>query len=641
MVKTIFYFCPTEEEYNGLKDNAELSARTIVFVENTRAIYLNGKRYGQGAGYVTDEEFETEKESTTLRFTTVGVQLDQTKTQMQNELNETRIQLEDVVDALQASVADVRGDISQVSDDLDEFEEAIREEVEQDITDAVTDSDGKNVWTRISEADNGIQRIYNKVAEITDEDGNIKYTEALQNVISTGIANDESFSELQNRWAVTDENENVLKWMAAGFTSVAQDGQSFASVFATLVDDSMPGYKSAISNLRTRVVELENADYVATADLQTQVESLLGTTLSSLALKSDVTESSATLSSRIDSVSQWEDDLNERLAAVTTKANDNETLVTSLATFGEDGTSITYNKAAFDEAVAGLFVQGSGYDSAGNVQNIATACINAQVKGDQSWITLSADQINLDGNVIAQRLTTANASIGGWTIENNDLRCEIEDEDLEDVRTIRLDSTTPKITVEKGDLLGQTTVTEIDSTGLHTITHNPRQGSTRTNDIKSDGSGYLGKGGISWDTNGNFSISTQLAATTLSALRAGTDENNPLNGTSMTQSGVYIYSTEAEASSTVRCDTTIDSNSIDIVDRDRNFEVKVGDCGSGNDPGIDITGGDIRTDGSILSDKVDTSEMTTNELYIMYNGVKYELNIQAAITAGILTQVIE
>lgn len=80
MVKTIFYFCPTEEEYNGLKDNAELSARTIVFVENTRAIYLNGKRYGQGAGYVTDEEFETEKESTTLRFTTVGVQLDQTKT---------------------------------------------------------------------------------------------------------------------------------------------------------------------------------------------------------------------------------------------------------------------------------------------------------------------------------------------------------------------------------------------------------------------------------------------------------------------------------------------------------------------------------------------------------------------------------
>jgi hypothetical protein len=66
--------------------------------------------------------------------------------------------------------------------------------VQQDITDAVTDSDGKNIWTRMSEADNGIQRIYNKIDEITDEDGNIKYTEALQSVISTGIANDASFN---------------------------------------------------------------------------------------------------------------------------------------------------------------------------------------------------------------------------------------------------------------------------------------------------------------------------------------------------------------------------------------------------------------------------------------------------------------
>ena len=736
-------------------DIADISTSTIVFVEDSRSIYMNGKRYGQALGYVTEDEFNTEVGSTNLRFTAFGNSLQQVAAQSAQALLNAKTQLEDAINAVNDLIEGAEADVSQISDDLDEFKETIRQEITDDITDAITDSNDKTIWTRISEADEGIDAVTNKVDAITDANGDIKYTEALQSVISTGIANDSSITELQSRWALVDANEDILKWMAAGFTSEAAEGESFASVFATLVDDSMPGYQTAVSNLTTRVEDLEDAGYLATANLQTEVETLLGTTLASLALKSDIESASTTLSSSIDTVDGRVDSTNNALALLQLDVTKNDAVVNQLATVGQD-MSITYNKAAFDSAIAGLFVQGSQYASASNVSNIASALIEAQVKGDQSWITLSADQINLDGNVIAQRLTTANANIGGWKIGYNKIynRDLLDDEVTEAGDGITLDaaaqtievckvtedqseeadpyvnydgisidpvnglevysdtkidghvvtsnlaidgsgylasgniswntagatSITGEITATSGSIGGWTIDSDklygekdqivVDGVGRVELDTNmcavgtkltvSRGGYTTitgalfdplgfrtysnstaniTNQINSDGSGFLGNGGISWSASGNFSVNTQLAATALSALSAGTDEDNPLNGTSITQSGVYVYGTEAELSDDVRRYTEISNNKIEVADLDLNYNIEIGSANNNQNIGITISGGDIVTDRGVSADNVNANDVNTHGLYITYNDTTYELDIQAAISAGIFTQV--
>ena len=520
MISTIFYFCPTEEEYQRHMDIADISTSTIVFVEDSRSIYMNGKRYGQALGYVTEDEFNTEVGSTNLRFTAFGNSLQQVAAQSAQALLNAKTQLEDAIDAVNNLIEGAEADVSQISDDLDEFKETIRQEITDDITDAITDSNDKTIWTRISEADEGIDAVTNKVDAITDANGDIKYTEALQSVISTGIANDSSITELQSRWALVDANEDILKWMAAGFTSEAAEGESFASVFATLVDDSMPGYQTAVSNLTTRVEDLEDAGYLATANLQTEVETLLGTTLASLALKSDIESASTTLSSSIDTVDGRVDSTNNALALLQLDVTKNDAVVNQLATVGQD-MSITYNKAAFDSAIAGLFVQGSQYASASNVSNIASALIEAQVKGDQSWITLSADQINLDGNVIAQRLTTANANIGGWKIGYNKIynRDLLDDEVTEAGDGITLDAAAQTIEVckvtedqsEEADPYVNYDGISIDPVnGLEVYSDTKIDGHVVTSQLNIDGSGFLGNGGVSWDAAGNFTFARSV-----------------------------------------------------------------------------------------------------------------------------------
>lgn len=54
-IDTIFYFAKNEEEYRS----ANVAPYTIVFVEETREIYLNGYGYGKTstAGLLSDAEF--------------------------------------------------------------------------------------------------------------------------------------------------------------------------------------------------------------------------------------------------------------------------------------------------------------------------------------------------------------------------------------------------------------------------------------------------------------------------------------------------------------------------------------------------------------------------------------------------------
>lgn len=305
MVKTIFYFCPTEEEYNRLiqdaSENGGISAKTITFVEDSGSIYLNGRRYGIGslADYTTKSEFNEEKIRTTKSVNDLNNAINQAVLEDKNLITTIKNNLEAMLIRLNREVSEAHSDIQTVSSNLNSFKNTIAQEVEQDITDAITNSQGRTIWTELEQTRQGVETITNKISESLDENGNVKYTSALQSVISTGIENDESFADIQSRWALLDDNEDILRWIASGFTSHAEEGESFASVFATMVDDAASEEGSMYSGLTSRIETLENAGYVASSNLAAEIETILGTSLVSLALKSDITEATSELASRI------------------------------------------------------------------------------------------------------------------------------------------------------------------------------------------------------------------------------------------------------------------------------------------------------------------------------------------------------
>lgn len=518
MIKTIFYFVPTEAEYNAAVTKGDITSRTIVFVEDTRTIYLNGKPYGRISldGLVTSNEFDTFKRISSAEINNLRSVLTDNVDDLNTSINRIDNDILEATATLNHSIDETRSSINSVSEDLDTFKGDINEQIEQDIQEAITNSDGKSIWTALSDVEAGVRSVTTKFDNITDENGNIKYTTALQLVINEGISNNESITDLQNRWALLDENEDVLKWIASGFASHAGEEEAFTSVFSSMVEDANSQEGSLYSGLQTRVADIEG-DYISSATLATEMESTLGHSLSELALTSDIDSASASLLSTIQGVA---DGIEESIANVTTTVNRNSAVVTSLATVN-DNQSITWNSATIDGAVAGVLA--SGTSRSGQAVN---AMITANVKDDQSWITLSADQINLDGDVIAERLTTANAKIGGWTVDEDQLKSTIEDEDGDGnitTKTIKLyggdEDHVPLIQISDSTINGNNKAIVVTPDGISISSWSGSDEENVKTALNADGSGFLGSGGIKWREDGTFVVNGQFTQAVVSTAK--------------------------------------------------------------------------------------------------------------------------
>ena len=518
MIKTIFYFVPTEAEYNAAVTKGDITSRTIVFVEDTRTIYLNGKPYGRISldGLVTSNEFDAFKRIGSTEINNLRSVLTDNVDDLNTSINRIDNDILEATATLNRSIDETRSSINSVSEDLDTFKGGINEQIEQDIQEAITNSDGESIWTALSDVEAGVRSVTTKFDNITDENGNIKYTTALQLVINEGISNSESITDLQNRWALLDENEDVLKWIASGFASHAGEEEAFTSVFSSMVEDANSQEGSLYSGLQTRVADIEG-DYVSSATLAADMESTLGHSLSELALTSDIDSASASLLSTIQGVA---DGIEDSIANVTTTVNRNSAVVTSLATVN-DNQSITWNSATIDGAVAGVLA--SGTSRSGQAIN---AMITANVKDDQSWITLSADQINLDGDVIATRLTTANAKIGGWTVDEDQLKSTIEDEDGDGnitTKTIKLyggdEDHAPVIQISDSTINGNNKAIAVTPDGISISSWNGSDEENVKTALNADGSGFLGSGGIKWREDGTFVVNGQFTQAVVSTAK--------------------------------------------------------------------------------------------------------------------------
>lgn len=219
MIDTIFYFCPTQTEYEQSLAGEGISSKTITFVEDVREIYFNGRGYGKTStqGLMSEDAFNTWKQTIQNRIAAIVEDAEEQKT-----LSEQ---------ALQDAMDSVNTDLTQLRSDLET-------DITDSINDAITNADGNTVWTELSQTNNGIETITTRLNKFSNADGLI-YNSALQSLVDTGVSNNTAFTSLSSKWAVQGENQTILQWLASGFDSqTVTDNTSFARMYADYKDNT-------------------------------------------------------------------------------------------------------------------------------------------------------------------------------------------------------------------------------------------------------------------------------------------------------------------------------------------------------------------------------------------------------------------
>lgn len=532
MINTIFYFPEslTFDQYIDLLDSNTdegIARRTIVFAKQQGKIYNNGKLYGTTASDVQSL-------------------IDETKEYLEGLIDDTKVDFNSLIERINTSLDEVRNDLDNV---LSRESDGINQMIE-DVIDSKGFIDGwqagwdNNIKAYLIQAgiidandDKGWAYLETKYDELKAQVNSIEVgdgltVEIVHSLIDARIEENSSIAELKNRYALTNEDKTVLKWLSAGLYSEANANSSLTSVFASA--ESVADNTSAISALTTRVSNLESEDFLTESSLVSEIRKKKGdisTVLSEAGLvnTAKLNEATSTLSSRLDGVETTSGNNVDAISALQLSVQNLEDngapatessvisainvhkddIVETLSSAGlvntatlESATStlqtnidnvnsriVTESKIeeiageAVETATAGMVVESDLDDYVKKASIIAS--INSS---GESNVSISADKINLDGDVIARRLTAASAAIGGFTIGQDEL------------------SGTYDYTTQSGEYLTHHTSQVTLSPQGFSTTEITGIASNTTNQILSDGSGFIASGVLNWDAHGNVNL---------------------------------------------------------------------------------------------------------------------------------------
>lgn len=346
MIDTIFYFVEHESDYLAQREN--ISPKTIVFVQDTHEIYLNGWAYGKTstAGLATIDDYNnvvdamnTSREQINL----IHQQLATLRTNVEREIEESIEQAFADEDLIRNS-AILNGQIDQK---IGEWE-----------SQAYLVKSNSTTWSNLTQ---NVDTISSRVTQIDhnfDGTGNIK-----QSVFESGVSNTTAYTNIANRWAVADANQDIIRWVASGFTGKTDGNDSFWDMYSAAQDN----VSDAIANVHTEVENLGNT-YVAKASLVTEIQNKASQIRTAAGVYSTSEVDSAIAGIWSENVSGT----NKTLSQILTQAN-------------------------ADSATLALKVD------AGDVSAAITASVQpgGTVADYISTITITADQINLNGLVTA------------------------------------------------------------------------------------------------------------------------------------------------------------------------------------------------------------------------------------------------
>ena len=504
-MKNIFNFFNRKADYTAKKN--DLANDAISFVVDEHKIYVKdqwfgGSGDGSGSGSGESTVIENPYDDTEVRglISDVNSRLD----------NLVLLTQQDVQNTVTSMIADMRSFIDNFGWDAMFNDSGWDEEMRAYIqTVGFTDSENNQVsWSQFYQDFKTLQSVVSQI-NIGGTDEDINY-ETIQSMINSTIDGNTAINEIKSKWALAAENEKVLKWLASGFAAQANQGGSFAQVYAA----GQNANTTAISALETRVDGIEDdvdSNATAISSLSTRVDNAI----SGLVTQAALNNATSAIYSQIDNVTA---------AIATAVKKDENGRITSSITFGADNVALNEN--------------GSGYLAGGNI----------------NWDT--AGNVNMNGEINA-----TSGTIGGWTIEENRLSSTEYDEANDmtyngrfdpyglDISTTREDDTGSTLELfpeyitlynyhdsvvngyhihpERGfyafykdDVADRAQIGESIFDGIEYWTYfYAGKGSVEIgNEIKAaifnrDGSGSLANGNLSWDKDGKLSVSINAPQT--------------------------------------------------------------------------------------------------------------------------------
>ena len=170
-------------------------------------------------------------------------------------------------------------------------------------------------WSYILTKVNELEAAVNEYLVHKDANGNLIYSEFFQSYLHGFIENDTVITELKSRYAMTDSEQKLIKWLEAGLHQEVNANKAFSEVFVAAEDYEI--MQSAISRLKTEV-EVLDGKYKALANLSAKVDSLINNdySMAGVITEASLGEALATL------FAETSTDGQRALAAITAKVKD-------------------------------------------------------------------------------------------------------------------------------------------------------------------------------------------------------------------------------------------------------------------------------------------------------------------------------
>lgn len=523
-----------------------------------------------------------------------------------SKINEIKEDLDKTIKNLEDSTKNAKNDNEQLSNSLKEFKETVANDIQTAIQNALDEYDGSdNVWSSINNLNNQVTTLVNKINNVLDNNNNIKYSKSLQSVIDTGIANNSSFNDIASRYAVLNENQEVIEWLSSGFKSNTKDTDSFASMYTSSKNE----INSAISNLKTEITQESDGKYVSKNTLASEVTGIIEegihSSLSSVVLKSDLNEATSTINTKLDGAEtsltslKQQSDVNKSKIDAITAVKSNGTVILSQSTLedamvqllaNKDSETVTKLELLSNEQIAKADINAS-INNAISSLNLATESY-ADNAASQVSNTLSGYIKDSNGNYInsaelKQTINENSSSISNLASHQNSL----EESLAGYVATSELDSAVATVLAKSGSssasqvvALSQASASEIDitsavNTSVNTIisTMNLATESYVDNEVGEVNTSVNTLAGYIKDSNGNYissatlqqSVNTNSSSISALASRQTTTENS-LSGfvasanLDQAVANVLAQSGSASAAQVVAL-STVDESGVDIT----------------------------------------------------------------------------
>ena len=473
MINTIFYFTDSLSfsNYQAQVRSGEISSKTIVFVEDTRSVYMGGKSYSYDDAELRNEIDDIYGNISRLRqniedtISEINADVDEVSQLAQDQKNRLNTLLSSLDASIQARVESIFEDAqwlqSHWPQGATQWQSGWDDQIEAYLTrvgvwsrdDDVT----KTQWSSLIQTVNTLDASVSSLTTTTN--GLVAISEALDARINLAI--DDKIAELNlgTTYAKTNDLKQILEWMYSGLKSSSSSSLSYNDLVTAAKNNELG--ISAISEVRTSIENLGNT-YAAKTEMNTLVNDSLATLIQQVDASQTLTGiinqlgtntgNISAITSRVQALegggyisqSQMLNALENELDGTTTtssvKSKVNSLAKTAAATLFS-GVSDAQDNITAASIVNAITTDSSAstalnaYFSQQNVQSIVNTTLDASVNG-ASWATwvssmtndtvkkaeiiasvnnstesnvkINADKINLSGDTIISKLNDPN-----------------------------------------------------------------------------------------------------------------------------------------------------------------------------------------------------------------------------------------